>query len=105
LSPGRVKNFLFCTFSGQAFGPIQPPAEWVPGRETDRSPPTGAEVKNTRIKHRDNFTDFDLRCSVWLFHGAISARPVVHVNGINKKRKGEEKEIVVIRSRLNANKM
>jgi hypothetical protein len=31
LSPGRVKNFLFCTSSRPALGSIQPPIEWVSG--------------------------------------------------------------------------
>jgi hypothetical protein len=53
-SPGRVKNFLFSTFSRQAMGSTQPPIQWVLGvkrseREADHSPPTSAEVKKTWI--------------------------------------------------------
>jgi hypothetical protein len=56
LDDGRVKNFLFSTSSRQAMGSTQPPIQCVPGalspgikrpgRETDHSPPTNAEVKN-----------------------------------------------------------
>jgi hypothetical protein len=62
-----IKNFLFSPLSRPAFGLIQPGIEWVPGalspgmkrpgRETDDSPSTSAEVK---IMHTDNFTDFHL---------------------------------------------
>jgi hypothetical protein len=58
-SPGRVKNFLFCTSSRPALGPTQPPIQRVPGavssrvkrpeREVDHSPPTSAEVKKMWI--------------------------------------------------------
>jgi hypothetical protein len=51
------KSFLFSTASGPDLGPIQPPVQWIlgagvfprgvkrPGRETDHSPPSSAEVK------------------------------------------------------------
>jgi len=48
--------FLFTTASRTAFGPTQPPIQWVPGsisldvkhqkREVDHSPPSSAEFKN-----------------------------------------------------------
>jgi hypothetical protein len=51
-----LRIFLFTTASSPALGPIQAPIQWVPGalslgikwpgRETDHSPPSGAEVKN-----------------------------------------------------------
>jgi hypothetical protein len=47
--------FLFTTAPRTALGPIQPPIQWVPGslylrlkrpgRETDHSPPSSAEIK------------------------------------------------------------
>jgi hypothetical protein len=47
--------FLFTTASRTALGPTQPPLQWLPGalclgvkrpgRETDHSPPSSAEVK------------------------------------------------------------
>jgi hypothetical protein len=59
IRPGRVKNFLFSTSSRQVLGPTQSPIQWVPGalspgvkrpgRETDHSLPTSAEVKKTWI--------------------------------------------------------
>jgi hypothetical protein len=58
-SSNRVKNFLFSTSSRRALGSTQPPIHWVPvtlspgvkrpGRETDHSPPTSAEVKKMWI--------------------------------------------------------
>jgi hypothetical protein len=58
LSAGRVKNFLFST-SRSPLGPTQPPMQWVPwarslavkrpGRESDYSSPTSAEVKKMWI--------------------------------------------------------
>jgi hypothetical protein len=58
-SPGRVKNFHFSMSSRPALGSTKPPIQWVrgtlsseikrSGREADHSPPTSAEVKNTRI--------------------------------------------------------
>jgi hypothetical protein len=57
-SPGRAKIFLLHVVQTDS-GPSQSPIQWVlgfisqgvkqPGRETDRSPPTSAEVKNTWI--------------------------------------------------------
>jgi hypothetical protein len=57
---GRGKIFIFSIASRSALGLIQPPVQWVPrvrspdvkrpgreaGRETDRSTPSSAEVKN-----------------------------------------------------------
>jgi hypothetical protein len=50
------KIFLFSTAFRETLGPTQPPNQWVPGeisqevmrpgRESDRSPPSSAEVKN-----------------------------------------------------------
>jgi hypothetical protein len=58
-STGTVKNVLFSTSSRPALGPTQPPVQWAPGalspdvkrpgRETDHSPPTSAEVKKMWI--------------------------------------------------------
>jgi hypothetical protein len=58
-SPGRVKYFLFCAASRPALGLTQLPIQWVlralslgvkrPGRETDHSHPTSAEVKKMWI--------------------------------------------------------
>jgi hypothetical protein len=55
-SPGRGRDCLFSTTFRLALGPTQPNIQWVPGslslgverpgRETDHSPPTSAEVKN-----------------------------------------------------------
>jgi hypothetical protein len=73
---------LYPTESRHALAPTQPPTQWVegplsseverPGREADHSPPSSAEVKNSRaipslphasswrgawlLKHRNNFT-------------------------------------------------
>jgi hypothetical protein len=76
-------NFLFTTASRTVLRPTQPPSQWVPralslgvkrpGRETDNSPPSSAEVNNAwsytsnspiclhgvysvKRRHRDNFT-------------------------------------------------
>jgi hypothetical protein len=84
--PVGAGNFLFTAASRTALGPTQTPIEWVrgalslcvkrPGRETDHSPPSSAEVKNAwsytstpqyvfmawcLVKHRNNFT-FYLIC-------------------------------------------
>jgi hypothetical protein len=58
-SAGRVKNFLLSTSSRPALESTQPPIKRVTqalspgvkrqGRETDHSPPTGAEVKKMWI--------------------------------------------------------
>jgi hypothetical protein len=58
-SPGGGKNFHFSISSRPALEPTQLPSEWVPdalsrgvkqpGRETDHSPPTSAEVKKMWI--------------------------------------------------------
>jgi hypothetical protein len=58
-SPGRCKIFLFSASSRLVLGPTQPPAQWVPGAsspevkrpwcETEHSPPTSVEAKNTWI--------------------------------------------------------
>jgi hypothetical protein len=53
-SPSKDWEFFFFTIASRpAMGPTQPPIHWVlsirvkrPGRETDRSPPCSAEVKN-----------------------------------------------------------
>jgi hypothetical protein len=52
----RLGIFIFTTTSRRAFGPTQPPIQWVPGalflrvkrpdHGADDSPPYGAEVKN-----------------------------------------------------------
>jgi hypothetical protein len=53
---GRDKIFLLFTISRPALGSKGPPTQWVrgpisqrvkrPGRETDHSPPSSAEMKN-----------------------------------------------------------
>jgi hypothetical protein len=52
---GSIPGFLFDTVSRPALGPTQSPIQWVPGvpslrvkrpgRETDNSPPSRADVK------------------------------------------------------------
>jgi hypothetical protein len=54
-SPRRLGTFLFTSASRTALEPTQPPIQWVPGalslrvkrpgRESDHSPPSSAEVK------------------------------------------------------------
>jgi hypothetical protein len=66
-------NFLFTTASRTALGPTQPPIQWLPGalslevkrpgRETDHSPPSSAEVKE---------------CVELYFHSPIRLHGVVH---------------------------
>jgi hypothetical protein len=105
--------FLF-TASRTALGHTQPPIQWVPrvlsrgvkrpGRETDHSPPTSAEVKewvelhlqspstppwrSAQLKHRDNFTSALLSTQhnryftwssnqIWVFFKKKKKRPVV----------------------------
>jgi hypothetical protein len=73
-----LEIFLFTTASRPVLRPYQPPIQWIPGdlslgikrprRETDHSPPSGAEVKNAwsytstspirlhGVVLRDNFT-------------------------------------------------
>jgi hypothetical protein len=59
-SPNRNKIFILSTTSRPVLGFIQPPIQWAPGTlspeevkllvpEADHSPPTSAEVKDTRI--------------------------------------------------------
>jgi hypothetical protein len=53
--PGTGKELFFYTASRLTMGPIQPPAQWVPGarfpaekrpeRDDDHSPPSSAEIK------------------------------------------------------------
>jgi hypothetical protein len=55
--PAVAVVFLCASLSRPAFDPTHPPIQWIPGtlpprvkrpgRETDHSPPSGAEVKNT----------------------------------------------------------
>jgi hypothetical protein len=52
--PGRGKTFLLSTSSRPVLGPTQLPIQWVPevkrlGRESNHSPPSSADVKNTWI--------------------------------------------------------
>jgi hypothetical protein len=57
--PVEGKIFLLSTSSRPVLGPTQPPIQWIlgalssgvkqPGRETNHSLPTSAEVKNTWI--------------------------------------------------------
>jgi hypothetical protein len=57
--PSRIKNSLFSTLSRPVLRPTQPPIQWVlgalspgvkrPVRQSDHSPLTSAEVKNTWI--------------------------------------------------------
>jgi hypothetical protein len=58
-SPGRVKNFIFCTSSRPVLGPTQLHFQWVPGAlsqgvkrpgcKVDHSSPTSAKVKKMWI--------------------------------------------------------
>jgi hypothetical protein len=95
--------FLFTTASETAVGPTQPPIQWVPGalslgvkwprREADHSALSSADVNNAwsytstpqyvfmawcLVKHRDNFTFYDLRLphiSQFLFHNRNRSLP------------------------------
>jgi hypothetical protein len=58
-SPGRMKNLHYSMSFRPVLESTQPPIQWVPGvlslgvkrpgRESDKSPPTSAEVKKMRI--------------------------------------------------------
>jgi hypothetical protein len=61
LNPGRGRIFLFSTTSRSGLRPTQCPIQWVQeaislgfkwlGRETDYSPASSAEVKNSETIH------------------------------------------------------
>jgi hypothetical protein len=73
-SPGRVKNFLFFTWSRPALGPTQSPIERVAGalsagvkwhgRESDHSPPASAKVKKMWLYRTTPQYAFMVQCLI-----------------------------------------
>jgi hypothetical protein len=104
----RLEIFLFTTASRTALEPTEPPIQWVPwalslgvkrpGRETNHSPPSSAEVKEcvelylhypirlhgvvlSQQKHRDNFT-FTFYVHLPTFTVAADSRINLYVTAI-----------------------
>jgi hypothetical protein len=78
--------FLFTTASRPAFGPTQPPIQWVtwalflglkrPGRETDYWPPSSAEVKNAWSY---TSTPPQYAFMLWFSVKSTGTKPCIHI--------------------------